>query len=240
MKKKPKDLKKMPYMLFLIPVCILSTLTLVYFLSMDEPLFLPKNLRINGAEALMEKDIMNKVAPFLKENLFRMDAAKMKEAITSHPLVKEVSIKRVFPFSVIIDVTEKKPSALWVNDDGNVLVLDETGAPFRELRKGDEKGMFLINARDKGDAKSLFREVNGWIKAGTIKKDYLSEIAYHEGSITLFGLDSGVEIILGKEDQDKRLKRAMAVFEDAKRRGLLIKCIDARFEKGAIIQERKG
>ncbi len=37
----------------------------------------------------------------------------------------------------------------------------------------------------------------------------------------------------------KRLKRAMVVLEDAKKRGLLIKCIDARFEKGAIIQERQ-
>jgi hypothetical protein len=36
------------------------------------------------------------------------------------------------------------------------------------------------------------------------------------------------------------LKRAIAVLEDAKKRGFLIKCIDARFEKGAIIQERKG
>jgi hypothetical protein len=32
----------------------------------------------------------------------------------------------------------------------------------------------------------------------------------------------------------------MAVLEDAHKRGLVIKCIDSRFEKGAIIQERKG
>jgi cell division septal protein FtsQ len=75
---------------------------------------------------------------------------------------------------------------------------------------------------------------------GIIKKDVLSEVAYSEGNITIFDSDDGVEIILGKEDQKKRLKRAIAVLEDAKKRGFLIKCIDARFEKGAIIQERKG
>ena len=72
------------------------------------------------------------------------------------------------------------------------------------------------------------------------RKRALSEVAYNEGSITIFGYDNPVEIILGKEEQKTRLKRAIAVLEDAKKRGLLIKCIDARFEKGAIIQERKG
>ena len=100
--------------------------------------------------------------------------------------------------------------------------------------------MFVISARDSGDVKSVYNEINGWIRDGIIRKDALSEIVYDEGSITLFGLDNGVEIILGKEEQEKRLKRAMTVFESAKKRGLLIKCIDARYEGGAIIRERKG
>ncbi len=233
-------MKKTLYFFFLIPVCVLSTLTLIYLFSKDEPLFFLKNIRINGVQQLAEKDIMNKVSPFLRESLLKIDAVKMKEALVSHPFVKEVNIKRVFPFSIVIDVKEKKPSALWVNTEGTVTVLDETGTPYRGLAKGDEKDMFVISARDKGDAKSVYKEINGWITQGIIKKDVLSEISYDEGSITIFGFDNGVEIILGKEDQDKRLKRAVAVFQDAKKRGLLIKCIDARFEKGAIIQERKG
>ncbi len=233
-------MKKTITYFFLIPVCVLSTLTLIYILSKDEPLFFLKNIRINGVEQLKETEVMSKVTPFLRESILSIDAAKMKEALTSNPLVREVNIKRVFPFSIIIDVKEKQPSALWVNGEGNVLVLDESGSPYRGITKGDEKDLFVINAREKGDAKSLFREISGWIKTGIIKKDALSEIAYNEGNITIFGLENGVEIILGKQDQDKRLKRAVAVFEDAKKRGLLIKCIDARFEKGAIIQERKG
>jgi cell division protein FtsQ len=233
-------MKKTVTLFFLIPLGILAALTLVYIFSKDEPLFVLKNIKINGVRQLNEKDVMTRAAPFLKESLLNIDAAKMKEAITLNPLVREVSIKRVFPFSIVIDVKEKQPSALWVNADGNILVLDESGSPYRELAKTDEKDMFLINAREKGEAKSLYREISGWIKAGIIKKDALSEIAYDEGSITIFGFENGVEIILGKEDQDKRLKRAVAVYEDAKKRRLLIKCIDARFEKGAIIQERKG
>jgi len=234
------NMRKMISLLFLIPISTLSVLTLVYLATRSEPIFFLKNVRISGTEQLGEADIMNKVSPFLKESLLKIDAAKMKEAITSHPFVKDVSIKRMYPFSILIDVKEKKPCALWIDGAGSIMVLDENGEPYRGLMKGDEKGLVVINALNKGEAKSVFREVSAWMKAGLLKKETLSEVFYNEGNITVFGLENGVEIILGKEDQDKRLKRAVAVFEDAKRRGLLIKCIDARFEKGAIIQERKG
>jgi len=233
-------MKKTLYLFFLVPVCILSMLTMIYIFSKDEPLFFIKNIRINGASQLGDNDIMGRISPFTKGNLFRIDVQKMKDVITSHPFVKEVRIKRVFPFSIIIDVKEKTPSALWVNKEGSVSVLDEYGEPYKGLTKGDTMNMFVINAGNKADVKSLYRETNGWIVEGIIKKDAISEIAYDEGSVTVFGAEDGVEIVLGKEDQKERLKRAVSILEDAKKRGLMIKCIDARFEKGGIIQERKG
>jgi cell division protein FtsQ len=233
-------MKKFLYMLFLIPVCILSMLSIVYLFSKKEPFFFLQNVKITGTSQLNDKEVMGKISPFLKESLLKIDVVKMKDIISEHPFVKEVRIKRVYPFSIVIDVKEKIPSALWVNHGGDLYVLDEYGSPFRKLAKEETKGLYIINARDKGDVQSLFKEINGWIAEGVIKKEGLSEVAYNEGSITIYRLDDPVEIILGKEEQKKRLKRALTVLEDAKKRGLLIKCIDARFEKGAIIQERKG
>ncbi|OPX98685.1 MAG: cell division protein FtsQ [Syntrophorhabdus sp. PtaU1.Bin002] len=233
-------MKKTLYMLFLIPLCVLSMLTVIYIFAKDEPLFFLKNIKVNGVQQLREPDIMGRIAPFLSTSLFKVDIAKMREAIVSHPFVKEVRIKRVYPFSLVIDVKERKPSALWVDGEGQVHVLDESGEPYRGLTKGDVKGLFVINAREKSEAKSLYKQVNEWFQEGLIKQDVLSDIAYNEGSITMYGAEDGVEIILGKEDQKGRLKRAVAVLEDAKKRGFLIKCIDARFERGAIIKERQG
>jgi cell division protein FtsQ len=233
-------MKKTLYIFFLVPVCILSMLTTIYIFSKDEPLFFIKNIKINGASQLQDDDIMGRIVPFMRGSLFKVDVQKMKEVISSHPFVKEVRIKRVFPFSIIIDVKEKIPSALWVNKEGAVSVLDEYGEPYRDLMRSVTKSMFVINAENKTDVKSLYREANGWISEGVIKRDAISEIAYDEGSVTVFGAEDGVEIVLGKEDQKGRLKRAISILEDAKKRGLLIKCIDARFEKGGIIQERKG
>lgn len=233
-------MKRVFQMLFLIPLCVVSMFTLVYFLSREEPLFFLKHVKIEGVHQLKDSDIISRVSPFLKESLIKVDVTKMTEVLTTHPFVREVSVRRVFPFSLVIDVKEKRPSALWVRKSGEVSVLDETGEPYRPLARGEGKGLFVIHASDRNDVKSLYGDVTGWMKEGVIKREGLSEVAYAEGSVTLFTMDEGVEIILGKEDQKQRLKKAMAVLEDAKKRGLLIKCIDARFERGAIIQERKS
>jgi cell division protein FtsQ len=233
-------MKRTLYLLFIIPMCLLSVLTGMYLFSRTEPVFLLKNIRIKGAEQLPESEILTKIYPFLKDSIFGTDMGKVKAAIISHPFVKDVRVKRVFPFSILIEVKERTPSALWTGPGGDIRMLDEDGAPYRGLYKGSTHDLLVISAKEKSEAKSIFREVTDWDRQGIVKKDDLSEVMYNEGNITLFSLNDGVEIILGKEERSERLKRAIAVLEDAKKRGLLIRCIDARFENGAIIKERKG
>ncbi len=231
-------MKKFLYILFLGPVCMLSMLSIAYLFSREEPLFFLQNIKVNGLSQLGDKETIAKIQPYLTQNILKVDLGKVRETLTAHPFVQEVSVKRVYPFSLVIDVKEKKPSALWVTRDGSILVLDENGESYRYLGKDDVKGLYIINTSEKSDAKSVFHEINGFIAEGMIKKGQLSEITYNNGNLTMFGFDDGVEIVLGKEDHKNRLKRAMAVLKDAVKRGLVIKCIDARFEKGAIIQEK--
>jgi len=233
-------MKRGLYLLFLIPVCLLSVLTVMYLFSRTEPVFLLKNIKIKGASQLKESEILTRIYPYLRGSIFETDMGKVKEAIAAHPFVRDVRVKRTYPFSILIDIKERVPSALWVGPAGDIYVLDEEGLAYRKLMKGVAKGLFIINGGRENEARSIYREVLGWNREGILEKDGISEVVYHEGDMTLFSQEDGVEIILGKEDQGERLKRAVAVLDDAKKRGLVIKCIDARFEKGAIVKERKG
>jgi cell division protein FtsQ len=233
-------MKKTVYTLFLVPLCILSTLTVIYVCSSGQRFFLLKDVKIKGIEQLTDRDVIGKACPFLKDSIFSIDVEQLKTAVAQHPFVREVRVKRVFPFSLVIDVQEKKPSALWVPENGQIQVLDEDGFPFRALMRENIKGLYVINAPDKQEARKAFGMIREWAGEGIIDRDGISEIVYNKGNMTLVGTDEAVEIILGKEDQKERLKRAAAVLEDAKKRGLLIRCIDARFEKGAIVKERTG
>ncbi len=176
-----EGMKRILYLLFLVPLCLLSVLTGMYLFSRTEPVFLLKNIRIKGAEQLPESEILAKIYPFLKDSIFGTDMGKVKAAITSHPFVRDVRVKRVFPFSILIEVKERVPSALWVGPGGDIRILDEDGAPYRALYKGDSRDLFVINAKEKNEAKSIFREVMDWDRQGIIKRDDLSEVVYDEG-----------------------------------------------------------
>lgn len=232
-------MKKAIYALFLVPLCVLSTLTVIYICSSGQRFFLLKNVKVKGIEQLKDSDVMKKACPFLKDSILGIDVEQLKAAVARHPFVREVRIKRVFPFSLVIDVQEKKPSALWASGDGQLQVLDEDGLPFRGLMKEKMQGLFMVTAPDRQEAQRAFKALSSWADEGIINRDGISEIVYNKGNVILIA-NEAVEIILGKEDQKERLKRAFAVLEDAKRRGLLIRCIDARFEKGAIVKERTG
>lgn len=233
-------MKKAAYALFLVPLSIISTLTVIYICSSGQRFFSLKNVKIKGIEQMTDGDVMGKACPFLKDNsILGIDVEQLKAAVGRHPFVKDVRIKRVFPFSLVIDVQEKKPSALWASGDGRVLVLDEEGVPYRGLMKEKTKGLVMINAPDRQGAQKAFKILNAWADEGIVNKDGIQEIVYDQGNVILVA-DEAIEVILGKEDQKERLKRATAVLEDAKKRGLLIRCIDARFEKGAIVKERTG
>jgi cell division protein FtsQ len=230
--------KRIRLLSFVIPICLLLVVTGIYLFSRREPLFLLKNIKIKGASQLTESEVLKRIYPALKESVVTTDMGKVREMIANHPFVKDVRVKRVFPFSILLDIKERTPSAIWIGGKGDLSVLDEDGQSYRSLEKGDVRGLFVIAAPEKNEARSIFSAVSSWERQGIVKRESISEIAYDKGNVTLFCMDDGVEIVLGKEDQGPRLKRALAVLEDAKKRGLIIRCIDARFESGAIVKER--
>ena len=175
-------MKRILYLLVIVPLCLLGGLTAMYLYSRTEPVFLLKNIRIKGAAQVTEPEILAKIHPLLKESIFGTDMTKVKEAITSHPFIRDVRVKRVFPFSIQIEVKERTPSALWIEPQGAIHVLDEEGAAFRDLRKEPTAGLFIINAKERDEAKSIFRQVAAWDREGVMKKDDLSEAVYRDGT----------------------------------------------------------
>ncbi len=231
-------MKKVLLGLFLLPLSALSMFTLAYLFTKGDPLFSIRAISVKGVSQLKERDVVTSIAHLAKGTLFGADVERMSDLIRSHPLVRDVRISRVYPFSLVIDVVEKRPSALWVSGNGDIRVLDENGEPFRGIHKGETK-LFLVRAPDKDAAQKVFRTVTDWTGDRLIKEDAISEVALEQRGLVLYGQKDGLEIILGTEGEKGRLKRALAVRDDAQKRGLMIKCIDARFEKGAIIQERR-
>jgi len=219
-------------------VSFISFAIIFNFLSHREPIFSLKAIKITGLKEASEKEIMATLSPYIGTNILTVNTEGIKKAILSHPHIKDVRVKRVYPFYLYVEIVERKPYALWVKEDGSLRVVDEDGFSYRGMLKNEDGSMFLIHAANEKDVKEALTILNKWFAEGLISRDFVSEIDYKDGGIRLISSEN-VEIILGKEEFEKRIKKAKAVLNDAKRKGLLIRSIDARFEKGAIIREKR-
>ncbi len=68
-------------------------------------------------------------------SLVTFDAAGARERIEKLPWVSTAAISRIFPGSLDVRITERQPSALWINE-GREYLVDGSGRVLSALKKG--------------------------------------------------------------------------------------------------------
>jgi cell division protein FtsQ len=60
------------------------------------------------------------------------DLGEVRDRLRQIPLVKEVSVRKLYPDRLLIEITEREPFAIW-QKDGKLLVVATDGTPIQEL-----------------------------------------------------------------------------------------------------------
>lgn len=88
--------------------------------------FTLKSVRIEGMQALTAEDVMQAAQLELLMPMFSLSLPQMRERIQQLPQVREVKIRRQFPDTLAITLTERQRAALWMQG-GKVRWLDKDG-----------------------------------------------------------------------------------------------------------------
>ncbi|SHH57067.1 cell division protein FtsQ [Caloranaerobacter azorensis DSM 13643] len=175
------------------------------------------------------------------ENIFKIRTKEAKENILSHPYVKSVNIKRVFPNKLAITIEERKEtliipyleSYIYLDDEGYVLnllaykkegLLEVEGININSISIGKklllednvdlEKIIDLIKDCKKID---LYREIE------KVKLDNKSNVVIY--------LKSGIKVAFGHLNNVKyKLSFTIKILDDLKRKGISKGTI--HFDKG--------
>lgn len=67
-----------------------------------------------------------------KQSLAFLDVADMRQRLLAMPLIKNVSVRKLFPNRLIIEINERRPYGLWQRD-GAVSIIAADGAPIEAL-----------------------------------------------------------------------------------------------------------
>ena len=94
--------------------------------------FKVQRVEMAGLNHLMEKDIMSLIEVDPSGRIFEVDLESLRDRFLSHPWIKEVRVRKTYPDTLMIRVSERSPAA--VIEEGNRRVMvDESGQILRTL-----------------------------------------------------------------------------------------------------------
>lgn len=97
-------------------------------------------IALSGQRFTPDSDIFEAVDLANARSLLTFDGTRARARIEDLPWIETASINRVFPGALDVQVTERKPLALWVKRDREFLI-DATGRVLSGVRKGSHVGL---------------------------------------------------------------------------------------------------
>ena len=92
--------------------------------------FVIKNIEILGANYLNKKDIIKIVSAYNDINIFNANIKSIYNEIKNNTWIEKASIEMIYPDTIKILLTEKKPIAIWQNRYGNNLITNSGDVIF--------------------------------------------------------------------------------------------------------------
>ncbi len=98
---------------------------------------------VSGATHMTEPRILAIAGVSSKNSLPFFDVAEAKARLEADPLVKQASVRKLYPNQIVIDVVERTPYAVW-QKDGQVRAVAADGAPIDDVRDSRYAGLPFV------------------------------------------------------------------------------------------------
>jgi cell division septal protein FtsQ len=181
------------------------------------------------------------------DDMLAIRLTRIGEQLAKNPWIEKVQVRRYFPHTLTIDITEREPVA--VVNMGYLYYLDAKGDIFKPLTEGDRLDFPLLTgfseeemARDpdsfrQGVKASL--ELMGLLKErAPFTLADVSEIHYGKGyGFTLFTVQGGVPVRLGSGNFSDKLGRLARIYPDLRAQLLNLHYIDLDYNDKIIVKK---
>lgn len=222
----------------MIPIIILAlSLCLLAWCKFNDPHTLPiRNVKINGNYPHVNKEaIQQTVLPFLKKGFAHIDLEGLKKALQSLPWVDNVTVSRVWPDKLVINLVEHDPVAQWnlqgLLDSNGVIFTPQSFPPesLPSLNGPEGQQMFVWQS---------YQKLNAQLAPLGLKIAQLYLSARQAWNIQL---SNGVKVILGRVNPELRLQRLIASYPQiVGSHSADIDYIDMRYTSGMAVKWKQS
>jgi cell division protein FtsQ len=196
-----------------------------------------KYVRIEGVfQYLSKNEVQAVIQPLVLTGFFDADMQAIHFAVSTMPWVDTVTVKRIWPDAIDIKIHERKPYARW----GKERLITEQGVIFTPKNIDQFKDLTLLQGPELQQAKVL--EIMKGIKTALADQSMkLAEFSVNDRGAWKIKLATGLEILLGRNEQLKKLQRFLKTMTILRQEQVeQIAIVDLRYPNGYAVSWKPG
>ncbi|KUK09970.1 MAG: Polypeptide-transport-associated domain protein FtsQ-type [Clostridia bacterium 41_269] len=213
----------------------------LYFIFHSE-IFNIDTLTVKGNKLLSREKVIKLSGVKKGTNIFKVNVREIEEKIEDHPVVKNASVKRIFPDTLAVEVQEHKPSAV-IAVEGGFVLLDAEGYCIERVEKVSYMSLPIITGveveekvspGDKISNKKLDLALKVLSSSNPNDLSFAAEIDVNNPVCINLYTRSGIKIILGEAEKiGEKIETAKKVLSQLDRQ---IDYIDLRYPKSPVVK----
>ncbi len=231
-----KQEKPFPLRMFVMGVAGIALLVMAGWSAkqLSDPDLLPlKSVQVEGRfDYVTSEQLKKMVAPLLTGGFFHVDVDAIQAATESLPWVKETSVRRVWPDTVRIKVTEQIAFARW----GKKSLLNAEGEVFTPALKAMPENLPVLTGPQ--DSQTLL--VQQLVSMNELLQPLglsIKHMMLNERRSWQLTLDNGIDLVLGRKHSLLRMQRFIQVYPARLASEVArIKHVDMRYNNGFAVR----
>jgi cell division septal protein FtsQ len=204
-------------------------------------------IEVNALKRLHREDIIALAGVKVGDDMMAMKIKRVGEQLMKNPWVEKVKVRRYFPHTLAIEITEREPVAI-VNM-GYLYYLDKKGEVFKPLTEGDRLDYPVLTGiseedmwKDPAGARDALKEslnLIAFLSGGQILTlAEISEIHFDKGyGFTLFTVRGGVPVKLGNSGFGEKLARLARIYRGLQAQMQTLEYIDLDYSDKIIVKK---
>ena len=196
-----------------------------------------KYVRTEGVfQYLSKNEVKTVLQPLVMSGFFDADMQAIHTAVSTLPWVDTVTVKRIWPDAIDIKLREKKPYARW----GKNSLITERGVIFTPKNIEQFQNLTVVTGPELQQVKVL--EIMKGIKTALADQSMeLAEFSINDRWAWKIKLANGMEILLGRNEQLKKLQRFLKTVTVLKQERIeQIAIVDLRYPNGYAVSWKPG
>ncbi|MBI5193448.1 MAG: FtsQ-type POTRA domain-containing protein [Nitrospirae bacterium] len=207
-----------------------------------------KSVTLSGNKFVTEEEVSPYLDGLKGTNIFKADIKTLMNKLKEHPWIKDVTVKRELPASILVNILERMP-ALYISSNGRLYLADEDGVFLGEKPESvlNLPVVYGVSLRGAGSGIKAGETVSaeGMQSALEVKKE-LTAIPWMDISSSGIEINDSNQVTLhlkeysirlGRGEYKEKLRRFHELAKNFRDKGTSFKEVDLRFKNQVIVKE---